>query len=149
MRSILTRIQNTTIEDFSDDLSEQFETWKKEYREHSHRIKNVPLCADDCDSWYDACKDELTCTNDWYSGFTWEKGYDGTWHNLCKNTTEKACKPISFYYSNSKDFCQVRDILFILYHIVVNLLLPFSEFLSRYFEFRIGSVKTCSGYFSG
>ena len=96
---------------FDDEAIKDMESKFPETRQHSHRILNVPLCASDCDSWYDACKDELTCTSNWYTGFTWEQGFDGRWHNLCKETKEDACKPISHWYSNSKDFCQVNRCL--------------------------------------
>lgn len=71
----------------------------------SHRLSNVPLCRSDCDYWWNACKQELTCTNNWYDGFEWEMGIDGSWHNVCKNTTD-ACKPISSWFSSSQEFCE-------------------------------------------
>jgi len=76
------------------------------YREHSHRLNLVPLCQSDCDTWWTACKKELTCTNNWYKGFTWEQGYDGQWHNLCKDESPEACKPIDNWFDNSRDFCE-------------------------------------------
>ena len=79
------------------------------FRTHSHRLNNVPLCASDCDAWYTACNQELTCTDNWYKGFKWEQGYNGQWHNLCKNETGDSCKPINHWYPNSKQFCEVND----------------------------------------
>ena len=32
-------------------------------------------------------------------------GIDGSWHNVCKNTTD-ACKPISSWFSSSQEFCE-------------------------------------------
>ena len=32
-------------------------------------------------------------------------GIDGSWHNVCKNTTD-ACKPISSWFSSSQAFCE-------------------------------------------
>ena len=34
-------------------------------------IKGVPICGDYCDDWYEACKDDETCTHDWFAGFNY------------------------------------------------------------------------------
>ncbi|KAA3672434.1 folate receptor [Paragonimus westermani] len=35
------------------------------------RAFGVPLCVDDCDAWWDACKTEQTCVRDWSVEFEW------------------------------------------------------------------------------
>lgn len=32
-------------------------------------LKNLPICQSVCDDWWDACKDEYTCTDNWLYGF--------------------------------------------------------------------------------
>lgn len=29
----------------------------------------VPICAKYCDEWFDACKSDYTCVQDWFGGF--------------------------------------------------------------------------------
>lgn len=38
------------------------------------RFFNVPLCASDCDKWFDDCKDEYTCVDNWTTMFVFSKG---------------------------------------------------------------------------
>ncbi|VDD78711.1 unnamed protein product [Mesocestoides corti] len=41
----------------------------------NERAFKVPLCESDCNSWYDACKNDKTCATNWNSGgFDWESG---------------------------------------------------------------------------
>ncbi|CBY10018.1 unnamed protein product [Oikopleura dioica] len=86
-----------------DELYQMF--MASQERTKSHRLWKVPLCKNDCDSWWNACKAELTCTNDWYGGFNWEQGEDGKWRNLCKNSTD-SCKRIDSWFSSSTAFCE-------------------------------------------
>lgn len=30
---------------------------------------NLPLCQSECDDWWNACRDEYTCADNWYNGF--------------------------------------------------------------------------------
>uniref|UniRef100_A0A4W5Q6H5 Folate receptor n=1 Tax=Hucho hucho TaxID=62062 RepID=A0A4W5Q6H5_9TELE len=41
------------------------QSWRKE------RILHVPLCQEDCHSWWDDCKDDFTCKQDWHYGWDW------------------------------------------------------------------------------
>lgn len=57
----------------------------------------APLCAGFCDSWFDACKDDLTCADNWLTGFdTTSSGA-----NQCKSP----CKKFSEYYTNGAGLC--------------------------------------------
>ncbi|XP_031561685.1 folate receptor gamma-like [Actinia tenebrosa] len=68
---------------------------KKTRRE---RFVNVPLCASDCDAWFEACKDEYTCSDNWGDIKTWNWTKSG---NECK----KPCKTFKEYYSDPTTFC--------------------------------------------
>ena len=115
-------VVNTNFKDDSDYLDSSFDLFdnktnddlyqlfKNSERKKSHRLWKVPLCKNDCDSWWNACKAELTCTDDWYGGFNWEQGVDGKWRNLCKNSTD-TCKRIDSWFSSSTHFCEVGLIL--------------------------------------
>ena len=81
-------------------------------------IQNVPVCADYCNAWFDACKDDLTCVENWLHGYA--KDQDG--NNICPvNSTcitfqemyssgEGLCNKMwgeAFYYSTDTDNCTV------------------------------------------
>ena len=40
----------------------------------NQRYKNVPMCQRTCDSWWEACKSDLTCTDNWTQNFNWSSG---------------------------------------------------------------------------
>ncbi|KAK3561237.1 hypothetical protein QTP86_030589 [Hemibagrus guttatus] len=40
-------------------------TWRKE------RILDVPLCLEDCETWYNDCKNDITCKENWHKGWNW------------------------------------------------------------------------------
>jgi len=65
---------------------------------------DVPLCKTDCDSWFDACKNDFTCIDNW-TKFSWERipGEKGKW-NVCPKGTK--CKPFSEIFQNSQQFCE-------------------------------------------
>ena len=81
-------------------------------------IQNVPVCADYRDAWFEACKDDLTCVENWLRDFTkdvngtniypinsscvtFEKMY-GSGEGLCNKMWGKV-----FYYSSDSDNCTV------------------------------------------
>jgi len=65
-------IQDTCFYECSPHLGPWIEptdqTWRKE------RIVGVPLCREDCETWWEDCKDDLTCKNDWHYGWDWKTG---------------------------------------------------------------------------
>ncbi|KAF1744574.1 hypothetical protein MXB_1951 [Myxobolus squamalis] len=64
----------------------------------TQRIKNIPLCKKDCDEWFDACKDDFTCSLTWYpSTFNKVNG-----ESMCKS----ACKTFKEYHENAQKFCE-------------------------------------------
>ena len=40
----------------------------------NQRYKNVPMCQKTCDNWWEACKFDLTCTDNWTQNFNWSSG---------------------------------------------------------------------------
>jgi folate receptor len=68
---------------------------KKTRRE---RCVGVPLCDSDCDAWFEACKDDYTCSDNWGDIKTWNWTKAG---NGCK----KPCKTFKEYYTDPTTFC--------------------------------------------
>ncbi|KAK6172513.1 hypothetical protein SNE40_016149 [Patella caerulea] len=64
------------------------------------RYRDVPLCESDCMSWWDACKDDLTCVANWAGDFN----YTGYSLECPANTT---CKSFTEIYGNSTNFCEI------------------------------------------
>ena len=62
------------------------------------RVVNVPLCASDCDAWFEACKDDYTCSGNWMDLKSWNWTKTG---NECKNP----CKTFKEYYDDPTTFC--------------------------------------------
>lgn len=72
----------------------------KTYRKiATERFFKVPLCASDCDAWFEACKDDYTCAYNWPRDFKFNKG-----HNSCKK--ESKCITYKEMYQSSKNFCE-------------------------------------------
>ena len=81
-------------------------------------IQSVPVCADYCDAWFEACKDDLTCVEDWLADFDFaEDGNNScpanatctTFRERYKNG-EGLCNKMwgkAFYYSTNTDNCTV------------------------------------------
>ncbi|CAM1313449.1 FOLR1 (predicted) [Pycnogonum litorale] len=70
---------------------------KKTFREE--RFVGVPLCMSDCVSWWNACRDDYTCTNNWARNFKWKNMV-----NVCPYNA--VCQKFSKIYSNAADFCE-------------------------------------------
>lgn len=60
------------------------------------RFTNVPICKSDCDEWFDACRDDLTCSNNWgnFTTWNWKTG-------MCK----MECKTFKDYFGDPEKFC--------------------------------------------
>lgn len=63
------------------------------------RFVDVPLCRQECDAWWDACKDDYTCIENWARGFDWSTGFP-----KCPEGT--SCKPMRQVYTNASHFCE-------------------------------------------
>lgn len=44
------------------------QSWRKE------RFLGVPLCREDCQEWWEACRTSFTCKMDWHKGWDWTSG---------------------------------------------------------------------------
>ncbi|XP_059472793.1 folate receptor beta-like [Neocloeon triangulifer] len=64
------------------------------------RFYKVPLCQSDCEFWYDACQDDLTCIRNWIRDFEWKSG-----KNNCP-LTSPGCKKFKHIWETAKDFCE-------------------------------------------
>lgn len=40
----------------------------------SERYFKIPLCQRDCDAWFEDCKFDYTCRDNWNKGFKWVNG---------------------------------------------------------------------------
>ncbi|XP_072317934.1 folate receptor [Eucyclogobius newberryi] len=90
-------IQDTCFYECSPHLGpwieEANQSWRKE------RIVNVPLCLEDCQKWFDDCKNDMTCKTDWHKGWDWSSGI-----NKCPKNTQ--CKKWTDIYPNAKAMCE-------------------------------------------
>ncbi|KAL2310292.1 hypothetical protein Nmel_001938, partial [Mimus melanotis] len=54
-------------------------SWRRE------RILRVPLCREDCEQWWEDCKDARTCKENWHEGWNWATGTNRCpWGSLCR-----------------------------------------------------------------
>ncbi|XP_020639011.3 riboflavin-binding protein isoform X1 [Pogona vitticeps] len=68
------------------------------HHQYPGAIESVPLCQHFCDDWFEACKDDLTCVNNWLTD--WQIDEKG--ENHCKNE----CIPYRKMYANGTDICK-------------------------------------------
>ena len=52
----------------------QFIVGEKGKKFRKERFYKIPMCKQDCDSWFDACKYDYTCRDNWNRGFKWING---------------------------------------------------------------------------
>ena len=65
-------------------------------------IRDVPVCASYCDDWFEACKNDLTCVENWLHDFT--KDANGT--NVCPmNSTGPGCITFREMYGSGEGLC--------------------------------------------
>ncbi|XP_036114053.1 folate receptor alpha-like isoform X2 [Molossus molossus] len=89
-------IQDTCLYECSPNLGpwiqEVNQSWRKE------RILNVPLCKEDCQSWWEDCRTSYTCKSNWHKGWNWTSG-----SNQCP--VNAACHPFHFYFPTPAALC--------------------------------------------
>ena len=67
--------------------------------ENTGYIAHVPVCASYCDSWFEACKTDLTCVENWLEDFDFaENG-----NNSCPADSE--CMTFEEMYGNAEGLC--------------------------------------------
>ncbi|XP_075053969.1 folate receptor alpha-like [Mixophyes fleayi] len=90
-------IQDTCFYECSPNLGPWFQkvdqSWRKE------RILDVPLCKEDCESWFNDCSQDYTCMENWHVGWNWDNGT-----NKCPYGT--TCRKFTDVYPSAKDFCE-------------------------------------------
>uniref|UniRef100_A0A8C9N085 Folate receptor-like domain-containing protein n=1 Tax=Serinus canaria TaxID=9135 RepID=A0A8C9N085_SERCA len=68
-------IQDTCLYECSPNLGPWIQQvafptgWRRE------RILHVPLCREDCEQWWQDCRDALTCKDNWHKGWNWATGW--------------------------------------------------------------------------
>ena len=62
-------------------------------------IENVPVCADYCDDWFDACQNDSTCVENWLD----ELDFAPDMSNSCPNGS--ICHTFREVYGNGEGFC--------------------------------------------
>lgn len=72
------------------------ESVKKDWR--SERYFGVPLCKRDCDLWFEDCKEDYTCRDNWNKGFLWKNGT-----NYCRHY--EPCRKFKDIFETSESFC--------------------------------------------
>ncbi|XP_066500220.1 folate receptor [Hoplias malabaricus] len=68
-------------------------SWRKE------RILDVPLCKEDCESWYNDCKHDFTCKENWHKGWDWKSGT-----NHCPKDAH--CQKWTDVFPDAKSMCE-------------------------------------------
>ncbi|XP_075704405.1 folate receptor beta-like [Rhinoderma darwinii] len=90
-------IQDTCFYECSPNLGPWImkvnQTWRKE------RIMDIPLCKEDCETWYNDCKHDYTCMENWHTGWNWTTGI-----NKCP--AGRRCQKLSVVFPSPKDFCE-------------------------------------------
>ncbi|XP_012600386.1 folate receptor alpha [Microcebus murinus] len=89
-------IQDTCLYECSPNLGPWItkvdQSWRKE------RVLNVPLCKEDCETWWEDCRSSFTCKGNWHKGWNWTSG-----HNQCP--VQAACHTFPFYFPTPADLC--------------------------------------------
>ncbi|NWR43283.1 FOLR1 protein, partial [Regulus satrapa] len=68
-------------------------SWRRE------RILHVPLCKEDCEEWWEDCKDALTCRDNWHKGWNWATGWNRCpWGSMCR--------PFSQVFPRPEELCE-------------------------------------------
>ncbi|KAL8598760.1 hypothetical protein ACOMHN_033323 [Nucella lapillus] len=65
----------------------------------NQRYLNVPMCQRTCDTWWEACKYDLTCSDNWLRNFNWSTGI-----NKCP--TGSKCDTFLKIFGDASSFCE-------------------------------------------
>lgn len=94
-------MRDTCFYQCSPNLGPWIVTDSESKKTRKERIINVPLCASDCDKWFNDCKNDYTCNDNWGKNWDWSK--KGT-PQMCP--TPYQCKTFGEYFKDSKEFCE-------------------------------------------
>ncbi|XP_053561074.1 folate receptor beta [Bombina bombina] len=90
-------IQDTCFIECSPNLGPWIQKVESSWR--NERIQFAPICKEDCETWYEDCKQDYTCMENWHKGWNWTTGT-----NQCPNG--KTCRKVTEVFPTSKDFCE-------------------------------------------
>ena len=62
-------------------------------------VQRVPVCADYCDSWFEACKDDFTCYDNWEEAYNNASGMP----NSCPEDSQ--CLKFSEVFADGRGLC--------------------------------------------
>ncbi|KAL0973483.1 hypothetical protein UPYG_G00204530 [Umbra pygmaea] len=90
-------IQDTCFFECSPHLGPWIQKVNESWR--SERIQHVPICLDDCQSWWSDCKNDFTCKQNWHKGWNWTTG-----HNQCP--AGAACRKWTDFFPTAQIMCE-------------------------------------------
>ncbi|XP_029026999.1 folate receptor [Betta splendens] len=90
-------IQDTCFYECSPHLGPWIKTASEQWR--NERILDVPLCIEDCNSWWEDCKNDFTCKSNWHKGWDWSSGT-----NKCPQGSK--CTKWTEVFPNPKSMCE-------------------------------------------
>ncbi|XP_033111301.1 folate receptor beta-like [Anneissia japonica] len=64
----------------------------------NERYKGIPLCESECNAWWDACRYDLTCKDNWALGWDWSAGV-----NVCPAGT--TCRTFEDVFGSAANMC--------------------------------------------
>ena len=68
-------------------------------KSRKERFYKVPLCEQECNLWWNDCRNDFTCVKNWETDFNWATGT-----NVCP--TQSSCRKIKEVFKDSADFCE-------------------------------------------
>ncbi|KAM8821445.1 folate receptor gamma-like [Eudromia elegans] len=90
-------VQDTCLYECSPNLGPWIRKAESSWRRE--RVLHVPLCREDCEQWWEDCKDAVTCKENWHQGWNWATGTNRCpWGSLCR--------PFSQVFPRAADLCE-------------------------------------------
>eukprot|EP00058_Branchiostoma_floridae_P024149 XP_002609639.1 hypothetical protein BRAFLDRAFT_123559 [Branchiostoma floridae] len=72
-------------------------TWAAPY---PSAVRGVPVCMQFCDDWMEACREDMTCADNWITGWKIEDG------ELNKCRSEERCRTFAQVFRNGRGLCE-------------------------------------------
>ncbi|XP_062983976.1 folate receptor alpha-like [Elgaria multicarinata webbii] len=90
-------IQDTCLYECSPNLGPWIKQVDQSWRKQ--RILDVPLCKEDCETWWEDCQNDFTCKDNWHTGWNWTTGI-----NRCPKGS--MCQAMKRLFPRPKDLCE-------------------------------------------
>ncbi|XP_015196708.1 folate receptor isoform X1 [Lepisosteus oculatus] len=90
-------IQDTCFYECSPHLGPWIQKVNQSWR--NERIIDVPICKEDCNGWWEDCKNDLTCKENWHKGWDWSTGT-----NICPAGTK--CRKFTDVFPTPQSMCE-------------------------------------------